>query len=67
MGNVCVRVGEPEDGRGPYVGDLPVPGVRRPPQNPHRHDDQHLQEDIRQPGHPVEVSQTDSHQTQRDK
>ena len=38
--------GEPSERGGPHVGRLPVPGQRRPPQDPHRHDDHHLQEDL---------------------
>ena len=38
------------------VGGLPVPCQRRAPQDPHRDDDDHLQEDLRQPRHSVEVS-----------
>ena len=48
-------LGEPADGRGAHVGGLPVPGERGAAQDPHRHDDHHLQEDLRQPRHPVEV------------
>ena len=48
-------LGEPADGRGAHVGGLPVPGVGGAAQDPHRDDDHHLQEDLRQPRHPVEV------------
>ena len=48
-------LGEPADGRGAHVGGLPVPGQCRAPEDPDRHDDHHLQEDLRQPRHPVEV------------
>ncbi len=48
----------PEVRRGPHVGRVPVPGQRGPPQDPHRHDDHHLQEDLRRPRQAVEVSAT---------
>ena len=48
-------LGEPADGRGAHVGGLPVPGVGGAAEDPHRDDDHHLQEDLRQPRHPVEV------------
>ena len=49
-------VGEPPERSGAHVGRLPVPGQCRPPEDPDRHDDHHLQEDLRQPWHSVEVS-----------
>ena len=42
--------------RGPHVDLLPVHDQRGPPQDPHCDAHHHLQEDIRQHGHPVEVS-----------
>ena len=49
-------VGEPTERGGAHVGGLPVPGQCRAPEDPDRHDDHHLQEDLRQPRHAVEVS-----------
>ena len=49
-------VGEPPERGGAHVGRLPVPGQRGSPEDSDRHDDHHLQEDIRQPRHSVEVS-----------
>ena len=49
-------VGEPPERSGAHVGRLPVPGQCRPTEDPDRHDDHHLQEDLRQPRHSVEVS-----------
>ena len=43
------------DGGGADVDHLSVPRQRRAPQDPHRDDDDHVQEDLRQLGHPVEV------------
>ena len=48
----------PEVGRRPDVGRLPVLSERRPAENPHRHDDHHVQEDLRRPRPAVEVSFT---------
>ena len=48
--------GRDPQGRGPHVDLLPVHDQRRPPENPDRDADHHLQEDLRQPGHAVEVS-----------
>ena len=42
--------------RGPHVDLLPVHDQRGPPEDPHCDAHHHLQEDIRQHGHPVEVS-----------
>jgi len=39
-----------------HVGRLSVLDQRRPPQDPHRHDDHHVQEDLRWFGKPMEVS-----------
>ena len=44
----------PHRGR-PHVDLLPVHDLRGPPQDPHCHAHHHLQEDLRQHGHPVEV------------
>ena len=49
-------VGEPPERGGAHVGRLPVPGQCGPPEDPDCHDDHHLQEDLRQPRHSVEVS-----------
>ena len=49
-------VREPPERGGPHVGRVPVPGQCRPPEDPHRHDDHHIQENLRQPRHTVEVS-----------
>ena len=49
-------IGEPPERGGAHVGRLPVSGQCRPPEDPDRHDDHHLQEDLRQPRHSVEVS-----------
>ena len=38
------------------MGGLSVPCQRGAPQDPDCHDDHHLQEDLRQPRHSVEVS-----------
>ena len=43
-------------GCGAHVDILPVHDQRGPPEDPDRDADHHLQEDIRQHGHPVEVS-----------
>ena len=49
-------VGEPPERGGAHVGRLPVSGQRGSPEDPDCHDDHHLQEDLRQPRHSVEVS-----------
>ena len=49
-------VREPPERGGAHVGGVPVPGQCRPPEDPHCHDDHHIQENIRQPRHAVEVS-----------
>ena len=38
-----------EVGRGAHVDGVPVHGERGAAEDPHRHDDHHLQEDLRQP------------------
>ena len=49
-------VREPPERGGAHVGRLPVPGQCCPTEDPDCHDDHHLQEDLRQPRHSVEVS-----------
>ena len=45
-----------EVGRGAHVDGVPVHGERGAAEDPHRHDDHHLQEDLRRPRQAVEVS-----------
>ena len=42
--------------RGAHVDGVPVHGERGAAEDPHRHDDHHLQEDLRRPRQAVEVS-----------
>ena len=53
-------VRKPADGRGSHVGGLPVPRQRGSSQDPHCHDDHHLQENLWQLGYSVEVSFNDT-------